>query len=160
MPDSKPRGQTITVAQAAALLGRSERWVQGLVKSGYNHNPVWVPVRVRKSSKAKPHIAQGICSPRISSKSRSNSPSAGANCSSSTPRNRSGHGPSRCENTIRSDRSCEGFLGEVRGLCGVRSVGAHLASQEMFLPSNIREPHWIETHSGWRRGRERDPRWR
>lgn len=35
MPDSKPRGQTITVAQAAALLGRSERWVQGLVKSGY-----------------------------------------------------------------------------------------------------------------------------
>ncbi len=35
MSDGKPRGQTITVSQAAALLGRSERWVQGLVKSGY-----------------------------------------------------------------------------------------------------------------------------
>ena len=36
MPDQRPtRGQTITVVQAAALLGRSERWVQGLVKAGY-----------------------------------------------------------------------------------------------------------------------------
>jgi len=36
MPDaSRARGQTITVAQAAALLGRSERWVQALVKAGY-----------------------------------------------------------------------------------------------------------------------------
>jgi len=35
MSDTRPRGQTITVAQAAALLGRSERWVQGLVTSGY-----------------------------------------------------------------------------------------------------------------------------
>lgn len=35
MSDGKPRGQTITVAQAAALLGRSDRWVQGLVKAGY-----------------------------------------------------------------------------------------------------------------------------
>ncbi|GEM_PF-3842883 len=32
MPDaSRAPGQTITVAQAAALLGRSERWVQALV---------------------------------------------------------------------------------------------------------------------------------
>jgi len=35
MPQAQPRGQTITVAQAAALLGRSDRWVQGLVKAGY-----------------------------------------------------------------------------------------------------------------------------
>ena len=36
MSEQRPtRGQTITVAQAAALLGRSERWVQGLVKAGY-----------------------------------------------------------------------------------------------------------------------------
>ena len=36
MPDQRPsRGQTITVVQAAALLGRSERWVQALVKAGY-----------------------------------------------------------------------------------------------------------------------------
>jgi restriction endonuclease Mrr len=35
MSTSRPRGQTITVSQAAALLGRSDRWVQGLVKAGY-----------------------------------------------------------------------------------------------------------------------------
>ena len=35
MPQAQPRGQTITVAQATALLGRSDRWVQGLVKAGY-----------------------------------------------------------------------------------------------------------------------------
>ena len=36
MPDQRAsRGQAITVAQAAALLGRSERWVQGLVQAGY-----------------------------------------------------------------------------------------------------------------------------
>jgi hypothetical protein len=35
MSEPCTRGQTITVAQSAALLGRSDRWVQGLVKSGY-----------------------------------------------------------------------------------------------------------------------------
>lgn len=35
MSEPRTRGQTITVSQAAALLGRSDRWVQGLVKSGY-----------------------------------------------------------------------------------------------------------------------------
>ena len=35
MSEPRTRGQTITVAQAAALLGRSDRWVQGLVKAGY-----------------------------------------------------------------------------------------------------------------------------
>ncbi len=35
MSTPRPRGQTITVSQAAALLGRSDRWVQGLVKAGY-----------------------------------------------------------------------------------------------------------------------------
>ena len=42
MPEQRPaRGQTITVAQAAALLGRSERWVQALVKAG-----IWIAARV------------------------------------------------------------------------------------------------------------------
>jgi hypothetical protein len=31
MSEPRTRGQTITVAQAAALLGRSERWVRGLM---------------------------------------------------------------------------------------------------------------------------------
>ena len=35
LPEHRPRGQTITVAQAAALLGRSERRLQGLVNAGY-----------------------------------------------------------------------------------------------------------------------------
>lgn len=35
MSEPRTRGQTITVSQVAALLGRSDRWVQGLVKSGY-----------------------------------------------------------------------------------------------------------------------------
>ena len=39
MSEPRTRGQTITVSQAAALLGRSDRWVQGLVKSGYMDRP-------------------------------------------------------------------------------------------------------------------------
>jgi restriction endonuclease Mrr len=35
MSTPRARGQTITVSQAAALLGRSDRWVQSLVKAGY-----------------------------------------------------------------------------------------------------------------------------
>ncbi len=35
MAETRSRGQMLTVAQAAALLGRSERWVQGLAKAGY-----------------------------------------------------------------------------------------------------------------------------
>jgi hypothetical protein len=32
---NQPRGQTLSLGQAAALMGRSERWVQGLAKAGY-----------------------------------------------------------------------------------------------------------------------------
>ena len=35
MSEPRTRGQMLTVSQAAALLGRSERWVQGLAKAGY-----------------------------------------------------------------------------------------------------------------------------
>jgi len=35
MAETRSRGQMLTVSQAAALLGRSERWVQGLAKAGY-----------------------------------------------------------------------------------------------------------------------------
>jgi restriction endonuclease Mrr len=34
-PAEKPRGQTITVTQAAALLNRTPRWVQNLVAAGF-----------------------------------------------------------------------------------------------------------------------------